>query len=406
MSDWRPAIRWGLSVALVSRLVLLVWMAAVWLLIGQRWDIPVYLHANPTSHDLPALDSPLEQAVFGVWRRWDASHYLNLAQNGYLPDNPGATVFAPLTPLGIRLMDGLLPGSIDLGAMAFATLTFAFALVMLYRVCQVYYRDDSLGRWSVITLALLPMAYFFSAPMSESVYLGMALGVFYAGARGRWMQAGVFGALATLARSQGVVLAGVAGLMLLEDSFQHCPSWRARILYLIRAGWPLTLIPLAFAGFLLYRQSLGLPPLNDTYYTYSYNYFTNPLEGAFINLRWMVQNPGDAILSPDSWALVISVALCLVAFRNPHQRRLPLLVYTLVSILLFISRINWAWGDHEQVLYTQSFGRYALTLFPFTIWLADWLRHATPRMRLVYITLSGLGLLILSALLALGGGPP
>jgi hypothetical protein len=405
MGGWRAAFKWGFGVAVVSRLALLVWMAAVWLLIGQTWNIPVYLHADPIAH-LPALDSPLEQAVFGVWRRWDGSHYLNLAQNGYQLNNPGPTVFAPLTPVGIRVADVLVPGALDLGAMVFATLTYAFALVMLYRVCEVYYKDADLGKWSILTLALLPLAFFFSAPMSESIYLGMVLGVFYAGARGRWLLVAIFGALATLARSQGLVLAGVAGLMLLQDSFQQCPSWPQRARYLILKGWPLLLIPFAFAGFLAYRQSLGLPPLSDTYYTYSYNFFTNPLEGTLINLRWIIEHPGDAVFNPDSWALVISVVLCLVVFRDPRQRRLPLIAYTLVSIILFISRINWAWGGHDLVLNTQSFGRYSLTLFPLTVWLADWLRRAAPRVRLATITLSGLGLLIFSALFVLGGGAP
>lgn len=405
MHDWRPAIRWGFSVALVSRLALLVWMAAVWLLIGQTWHIPVHLHADPIAR-LPELDSPLEQAVFGVWRRWDGSHYLNLAQNGYQTHNPGPSVFAPLTPVGIRIADGLVPGSIDLGAMVFATLTFAFALIMLYRVCAVYYEDADLGRWSVLTLALLPLAFFFSAPMSESIYLALVLGVFYAGAQGRWTQAAIFGSLATLARSQGVMLVGVAGLMLLEDSLQRSPSWRERFLYLIRAGWPLVLIPLSFAGFLVYRNSAGLAPLEEIYRTHSYIFFVNPLEGLLTNFLFILSNPAEAIFNPDLWALVVTLILCLVSLRNAYHRRASLVFYTLVSLLIMISKLNWEWGGHERMLYTQSFGRYALTLFPLTVWFAGWLRRAAPRMRLVVVTLSGLGLLVFSALFVLGGGAP
>lgn len=405
MAGWRLALKWGIGIAVVSRLALLLWLALVWLVVGEGVGIQADLHADPIAN-LPALESPLSRAVFGVWRRWDGSHYLNLAQNGYRADDPGPTVFAPLTPAALRLLDVLIPGGVDVAALLFGTAALAFALVLLYRVCEVYYGDCDLGRWAVIVLALLPLAFFYSAPMSESLYLGMVLSVFYMGARERWGLAAAFGALATLARSQGVLLSGVAGLMLLEAAYRRCPTWPSRLAYVVRSGWPLALIPLALLGFLAFRQSLGLPPLEEIYRTHSYIFFVNPLEGLFINLRWIAEHPADALFNPDSWALLVCLLLSLLVLRTPRHARLALVAYTLASLLVAVSKVNWEWGSHEQVIYTQSFGRYALTLFPFTVWLADRLRRAPARHRRAYITLSALGLLVFSALFALGGGAP
>lgn len=405
MVDWRPALKWGIGIAVVSRLVLLLWLATVWLVVGERAGIPAHLHADPVA-SLPVLESPLSRAVFGVWRRWDGSHYLNLAQNGYRAADPGPTVFAPLTPAALRLVDALFPGGVDVAALVFGTVAFAFALVMLYRVCEVYYGDAGLGRWSVIVLALLPLAVFFSAPMSEALYLGMALGVFYAGARRRWLLAAIFGMLAALARTQGGILLSVAGLMLLQDSLTRCPNWRSRLLYVVRSGWPLALIPLALAGFLAFRQRIGLPPLDEIYRTRSYIFFVNPLEGLFFNLRWMAKHPADALFNPDSWALVVCIVLFLLMLRDRRHARLALLAYAAVSLLVAVSKVNWEWGGTDRVLYSQSFARYMLPVFPFTVWLADRLRRAAPRWQRLYVLAALLAALVFSALFALGGGVP
>jgi hypothetical protein len=301
---WREAAVWGLKIALLHRLFLLVWMAFVWAAVGAQSDIPIELHVDPIA-ELPDL-TPFEQATLGIWRRWDASHYLNLAQNGYRADDPGPTVFGALTPIGIRIFDAVLPGSVDIAGMVFGTAAFWLALTLLYRVCEIYYGDQDLGRWATVILALLPLSFFNSAPMSEAIYLAMALGVFYAGARGKWGWAAICGVLATLARSQGVMLAGIGGILLWEQS--NGPL-RQRIIDMIKKGWLLAAIPLALAAFLVFRESQGLPALNDIYQTRSFIFFVNPLEGLRLNIVWALSHPGDALFNPDWWALVVSVGL-------------------------------------------------------------------------------------------------
>jgi hypothetical protein len=50
----------------------------------------------------------------------------------------------------------------------------------------------------------------------------------------------------------------------------------------------------------------------------------------------------------------------------------------------------------------QSLARYVLVLFPAFIVLGDWLASLSPRWRFAYLLTSSLGLLILSALYAVG----
>jgi hypothetical protein len=402
--EWRPAMLWALKIALAQRLILLIWMAFVWVAVGQQQNIPIDLHVDPIAQ-LPTLTA-LEQATLGVWRRWDASHYLNLAQNGYRVDDPGPTVFGVLTPTGVKLFDLILPGGADLGGMAFATAAFWLSLVMLYRVCVVYYGDEDLGRWSSVMVALLPLSFFYSAPMSEAIYLALALGVFYAGATGKWRWAALCGALATLARSQGILLAGISVLMLWEQSQEQVNSIRERVVWIMRRGWVLAAIPLALAVFLAFRQSQGLPPLDEIYRSRSFIFFVNPFEGLRLNIHWALTHPSDAIFNPDLWALAVSLVLAVWAMLSPSHRHLPLVAYSFVSILVFVTKMNWLWGDTSQITYTQSFARYSLALFPLMVLLGDKVRAVSKLVRAIMLGLCACGLLIFSALFTLGGGAP
>ena len=423
-AGWRRALMWGLGVALAHRLVLTLWMALVWLLFGAQTGHAVDSHNTPIAA-LPALSSPLEELAFGVWRRWDVVEYLNLAQNGYRATDPHASVYGPLAPLVIRLLDVALPGPLDLAGMVFGTAAFALALVMLYRVVEVAYGDPDLAPYAVVATALLPLSYFLTAPMSDAIYLALVLGMFYAASQERWWLMGVCGFLATLARTQGVLLTVVAGVLALEMPLLPSREWRTRLVKALRRTWPLALIPLGYAAFTAYRRSVGLPPLVQTYHQASYHFFVNPLEGLIINLRWLVRYPLHSLTNVDFLAMLLVPPLTALLGRYPLHRRLSAIVYCVASYLVFISKINWRFGTQE-VLYSISVARYALTLFPLTVLLADlyrrlgqgrngWHRSTKrtsggrrigPRfLRLLMVGMAFGGLLIFSAAHALGAGP-
>ncbi|MEP7293711.1 MAG: mannosyltransferase family protein, partial [Chloroflexota bacterium] len=390
------------GVALAHRLLLGLWLALVWSVVGANFE-GVKADFHTAGAQLPALSTPAEESVFGVWRRWDAVHYLDLAVNGYRIEHPGPTVFGVLTPFAFRIFDTFLPGTVDLAAMVVETLAFGLALTLIYKVGELYYGDAELGRWALLVTALLPLSFFFAAPLSESLYLALTLGVFYFAARRRWLWAAVCGALATLARSQGILLLPVAGFILLEQnafSLKERNHWLSQARRAIAQGWVLALIPLGFVGFVLYRQNLGLPSLQDVYTHFSFNYFTNPLDGLITNLRWFVEHPAEAFVSVDLWALLLSLILSFAALRFRRHRRLPLVAYNFSFILLFASRINYFYGTHE-VMYTQSFGRYALVLFPLTFLVADGLRSTTPLVRVIGVAVLVLGIVAFSALYVL-----
>src|SRR5690606_9371601 len=245
---WQAALRLGLTAALVHRAVLMTWATVVWLTVQPYVPFPPDI--NRADGNLPALETALLANTLGVWRRWDANHYLTLATSGYSSENPGPTVFGILTPFSFHAVDRLLPGPVDVAAALVQTLAFAAALTLLYRFVENQYGEPKLARMTVTVTALIPISYFFAAPMSESLYLACVLLFFYSAYRSRWGWAALGGVLATLARPQGAALAGIGAVIFLQHEWQRRETLAANVWRTAAAGWPLLAIPLGYFFFL------------------------------------------------------------------------------------------------------------------------------------------------------------
>lgn len=368
LSPWHSALRWGVTVALIHRVLLMAWAAVVWLTVQPY--IPFPPDVNPGEQNLPALEAPLLANTFGVWRRWDATHYLDLATSGYRADNPGPTVFGILTPFSFYAADQIIPGPVDLAAALVETVAFATALTLLYRFVESYYGDPALARMTVTVTALIPISYFFAAPMSESLYLASVLLFFYAALRGRWKWTAVGGVLATLARSQGAALAGIGAVIVIQRAWQRRESLAANVWRVAMAGWPLIAIPLGYFFFLAYRQALELPPLGEVYRTESFVFFTDPISGLYWTLRHLVEHPCLLLTEADFQAIPLCFGLAALMLRDSRHRRLPMVLYVWVYLLLFFTKVNWT-KDTDIITSSQSVARYALALFPLTVVFSD-----------------------------------
>src|SRR6202050_2452884 len=159
--------------------------------------------------------------------RWDAAWYLVIAHYGYRPElgafTSSRTAFFPLYPLGLRAIAWLGAPPVAAGV-ALSLAALALALYGIHRLTTLelsargvgsYARNASAGpdrvaaagRLAGTVTAFAPMAFFFSAVYSESLYLALSVGLFWSARRGRWMLVGVLGALAGATRSTGLVLA-------------------------------------------------------------------------------------------------------------------------------------------------------------------------------------------------------
>src|SRR5262249_18413234 len=166
-------------------------------------------------HVLPAPLTGLEAYVTSPWLRWDANHYLSIAQSGYTYSD--ASAFLPLYPLLIRLGSYLTAGNLVVSALLISTVATFFSFLFLYQLALRVTLSSQVARYSLLVACLLPIAFFFVAPYTESLYLALSLGCILAVLDGRWGRAALFAGVASLTRQQGVLL-GVLALPALISS--------------------------------------------------------------------------------------------------------------------------------------------------------------------------------------------
>jgi Mannosyltransferase (PIG-V) len=340
-----PALR----VFALTRLV--VWAAAV---------LAVYV--LPTkgfqeqAHDVPSLSGPLGRA-FGSLAHWDAVWYLSIAQSGYAGRST-LTAFFPLYPVAIRAaaFDTRSSAALLVAAYLVSAVAFVVALTLLHRLVELELgsRCAGLTLWLV---ALWPASFFFSAPYSESLFLALSVGVFYAARTDRVPLAAVLCALATATRPTGVLLLLPLGWM----------AWRAG-----KLRW-LAVAPLGAIVFSSALALAGLRPFGWFEVERSWGHvFKGPVVGAWdaavagVRGAWQLFGtaPVDRVVAAENALYLVLLVLAVVATVGVF-RRLPLAygLYTLASLVAAVSApVDW------QPL--MSFGRLLAVVFPIPMWVA------------------------------------
>jgi hypothetical protein len=153
---------------------------------------------------------PLQDGLFDIWVRWDARHFLEVAEFGYTDpsSDPHATAFFPLFPLLVRAVS-VVGIPVAAAAMLVSTLSTVVACAYLYRMAEDEIGKHS-GRRAVLYLLFFPTAVFLIAPYSEATFLAGTIAAFYYARKGRWKLAALPAAVATASRAAGVfVLIGL-----------------------------------------------------------------------------------------------------------------------------------------------------------------------------------------------------
>lgn len=142
------------------------------------------------------------------WRCTDSAHYLDIARDWYISegdwDRVVQLVFLPGYPLAIRLA-ALVVGNFLYAGMIVSALSFAGAGCVIYRLLRLDCSHKDAIR-AIKFLCLLPGAFFFTAPMSESLFLLLCAGCIYCVRTKKWLLGCLLGALAAFTRSLGLTL--------------------------------------------------------------------------------------------------------------------------------------------------------------------------------------------------------
>src|SRR5262249_30721643 len=187
-----------------------------------------------------------------LWQA-DVGHYLGISVEGYKREpfdvnsrSSQAFAFFPLHPILLWLLAHVTKDVLIWGA-ALSNLFFFLALVLLYKLTVSFGYEDSVARRTIFYLAAFPASYFFSIPMTESLFLFLTVASFYAAKHEKWWTAGIIGAFASAARINGVLL--LPALVLL--------SWQMYRSLRIRKIIGLLLVPVGVCTFVFYSWLLS-----------------------------------------------------------------------------------------------------------------------------------------------------
>ena len=196
------------------------------------------------------------RAYLRFWTCADSIHYLDIARDWYLSegsiDRLVQLVFLPGYPLAVRLMQVLVGNYLYAGLLVSA-LSFAGAGCVIYRLARLDMGHAGALR-TVKYLCLLPGAFFFAAPMSESLFLLLSALCVFCARKGRWLAGCLFGALAAFTRSLGLMLF-VPLFFELVSSLIKEGTQRS-----LRRFAPLLLIPLGFGAYCLINYFVSGAP--------------------------------------------------------------------------------------------------------------------------------------------------
>lgn len=151
----------------------------------------------------------------------DSQHYLYIAEHGYTPSTSEdygrvvEIVFLPGYPLLVKLFSFVIRDFFAAG-MVVSFLSFTASAILLYLlVTEESSREDAL--YSVIILFMLPGAFFFISPMTESLFLALTLATVLMIRKKKWLLAGLFGMYCAFTRSIGVIVAVIYVFELAKD---------------------------------------------------------------------------------------------------------------------------------------------------------------------------------------------
>jgi 4-amino-4-deoxy-L-arabinose transferase-like glycosyltransferase len=225
---WAPA----LDIYLWSRLA--IWAGAIFAFYffepnrnpnADRWD-------TPRLHDLGYATD--------IWARWDSDFFLRIAQNGY---DDASAAFHPLYPGAVAGLGRVFGGHYILAGLVISLLAGAGSFVLLYQLAGKRLGADG-ARRSVLYLAVFPMALFFQAVYSESLFLFLVLAAFALAEKSSFAAAGLVTGLAILTRAAGLALLPALAIL----------AWRNRDRLRALGGLALALPVAAIYPLVLWQQ--------------------------------------------------------------------------------------------------------------------------------------------------------
>jgi hypothetical protein len=306
-----------------------------------------------------AMPGDVAGSVASLLCRWDCSHYLRIAADGYaIPALSGDALphaFFPLYPLLVGMVAELTSVTPLIAGIAISNVLFAIAMVYVYYYARDLGSTHGVAMVAVALLSFTPPTIVFSAPMTESLFVVLLAAAVFHLRRGEYARAAVAAALLTATRPNGLAIIVFAVVWLLRDGGwrEFIRPWRKPAAYL-----PIVLAPLGLFA----------------YWTFSFWATGDAFAHASANRHgwgWGRMGPVETLMllprfDAYEWTLVLTglfalgVSLLLIRYR----------LYAEFGLVVASLAFYWSGG-----LAPVSMARFALVLFPLAVIVARVLAH-------------------------------
>lgn len=308
--------------------------------------LPLLIASRLLAYFLPLLLSPAPDPGFN---RWDAPHYLYIAQHWYAGSGDPANfiVFPPLFPLSIRLIS-LIVSDYEVAALLLSNILFVLGGIVFYKlVSKVYSRH--IATLATIFLGIFPTSYFFSAPYTESLFILLSTGVFFLVHKKQWLWASVIASLAMLTRHIGILL-----IIPIIYEWLHQTSPRLRPARKTLLGFLKIILPFLVAissyleiNFLVLGNPLAFQSILQNHWQKGFAFPWESLVGSLKNA--IVYPPNDYSVSVGIWESVPAIfAILLIPSAYKYLKTSWAHYYT--AYTLFILSTNFLLSTPRYLL--------------------------------------------------------
>ena len=202
------------------------------------------------------------------WLKSDSPSYLGIAENWYVTEGDPRfhIVFFPFYPICIAVCN-CITGNSFVSAMLVSSLCAIASAIFIYEIAALDYPRETALR-AIKFLFLTPAAFFFAAPMTESLFLLCSLACVYLVRKGHFLWGCLLGALASFTRSLGVIL---LAFVFVEWLYAFLRAKRIETFgetrkAFIWKGLCMLLIPLGLAGYLFINYAVTGDPFKFMQY--------------------------------------------------------------------------------------------------------------------------------------------
>jgi Gpi18-like mannosyltransferase len=306
----------------IKRLLIIALIIRLLTLILPWLSNTLLFHQNPSAN--------LLQFTQTAWSRWDASHYLYLAEHWYIStgDEANFIVFFPLYPLILKPVIFVLGNAAVSGIVA-SIFLFLGGIYYFYKLVEIDY-SKRVAFYSALALVIFPTSYFFNAPFTESLFLFLFSVGMYSARKQNWILAGLFSGLATFSRPSGFL---ILPAILTEWFLGKKREWRKL---------PIIIVPTIIAAFsYLYLNKVvyGNPfEFQKILASHWQKYLASPIASIIDSWRIAFSGGLTNYVIMVGWAesLTITLSWILIPFAFRYLRKSWAIFYVL-SILLFSS---------------------------------------------------------------------